>query len=174
LVLRAFGIRGRRDRRPMICFLSFKMAKDKGRPNSRRVPSITAKKRQRAPYLSWLAMRRFIKMVNHARPWALVARSYGAHPCFHDCTPSREQRHVSARGIMDDLRLVAGLRRAFLEISASTTGWCSANRGRLAAAHRPVRCGCPRFGGHRWWRSPLFPLASYSQPLLRGSIGDKT
>jgi hypothetical protein len=40
---RIFGIRGRRGRRPMICFLSFDMAKDKGRPNSRRVPSIPAK-----------------------------------------------------------------------------------------------------------------------------------
>jgi hypothetical protein len=28
LVLRAFGIRGRRGRRPMICFLPFDMAKD--------------------------------------------------------------------------------------------------------------------------------------------------
>jgi hypothetical protein len=35
LVLRAFGIRGSRGRRPMVCFLSFDMAKDpKGGPTS--------------------------------------------------------------------------------------------------------------------------------------------
>jgi hypothetical protein len=68
LVLRAFGIRGRRGRRPMICCLSFDMAKGKGRPNSRRwVPSIlrTTKGKERPPRGSRC---RFIKMVNHARP----------------------------------------------------------------------------------------------------------
>jgi hypothetical protein len=39
------------------------------------------------------------------RPWSLDVAPCGAHPCFRDCTPSREQRHVSARRIMDDLRL---------------------------------------------------------------------
>jgi hypothetical protein len=53
LVLRAFGVRGHRGRRPMICFLlSFDMAKDKGRPNSRRGPSIPAKGKERPPLVA--------------------------------------------------------------------------------------------------------------------------
>jgi hypothetical protein len=52
LVLRAFGVRSRHGRRPMTCFLSFDMAKDKGRPNSRRVPSIPAKGKKRPPLVA--------------------------------------------------------------------------------------------------------------------------
>jgi hypothetical protein len=54
LVLHALGICGRRGHHPMICFISFDLAKDKRRPNSRRVPSIPAKGKER--HLSWLAM----------------------------------------------------------------------------------------------------------------------
>jgi hypothetical protein len=36
----------------MICFLSFDLAKDKGRPKSRRVPSIPAKGKERPPLVA--------------------------------------------------------------------------------------------------------------------------
>jgi hypothetical protein len=42
-----------RGRRPMTCaFLPFDMAKDKGRPNSQRVPSIPAKGKERPPLVA--------------------------------------------------------------------------------------------------------------------------
>jgi hypothetical protein len=67
---------------------------------------------------------RFIKMINHARPWALVARPCGAHPCFRNCTPSRGSSAMCqpAGSAKDDLRLVV------VERSESAIGWCSANR----------------------------------------------
>jgi hypothetical protein len=70
LVLHAFGIRGDRGHHPiydlLTCFLSFDLAKDKGRPNSRRVPSIPAKGKERPPLVARHAGS--LKMDNHTRP----------------------------------------------------------------------------------------------------------
>jgi hypothetical protein len=131
----------------MICSLSFDLTKDKGRPNSRRgVPSIW--RRAKSAHLARGSRCRFITVLKHARPWALAARPCGAHPCFRDCTPSREQRHVLARGIMDGRR---GLRETR---SGNRLVQCKSRprSSRLAAAQRPMRCGRLPFGGHRWWR----------------------
>jgi hypothetical protein len=78
LVLRAFGIRGRRGRRPMFScafLLSFDLAKDKGWPNSRRgVPSIRRRAKSAhlvardAGSLKWSTMR-------SRRPWSLGVRA---------------------------------------------------------------------------------------------------
>jgi hypothetical protein len=99
LVLRAISTRGRRGRRPMICFLAFDLAKDKGRSNSRRVPSIPAKGEGRPPLVARDAGG-FIKMVNRSCEAVGLGRSSpcGAHPCFRTRKAMREQRHVSAAG----------------------------------------------------------------------------
>jgi hypothetical protein len=72
LLLRAFGIRGRHGRRPMVYFLSFDMAKDKGRPNSRRVPSIPAKGKERPPLVARDAGSLKWSIMRGRRPWSLV------------------------------------------------------------------------------------------------------
>jgi hypothetical protein len=130
----------------MICFLSFDMAKDKGRPTSRRVPSIPAKGKERPPRreagsLQWSSTCEAVGLAT------MVARPCGTHPCFRDCTPSREQRHVPAPA---GSWMTSGL--GLREIWISTIDWCSANRCKLAAAPLPMRCGRLRFGGHRSWR----------------------
>jgi hypothetical protein len=129
-VLRAFGICGLRGRRPMICFIFFDMAKDKGRPNSRQ----RAKGKERPPLvardagsLQW--------PIAHARPWALVARLRAvlthvfahARPCG---SSAMCQRH--------DLRLVALERSGdnrLVQCNLRQLG-C-----RSAAAQLPMRCG---------------------------------
>jgi hypothetical protein len=67
LVLRAFGIRGRRGRRPMICFLAF-LRSVEGQ-TAAQLPAgrsfDTAKGKERPPRGSRC---RFIKMANHAKP----------------------------------------------------------------------------------------------------------
>jgi hypothetical protein len=82
LVLRAIGIRGRRGRRPMICFLAFLQSGEgqrAARPNSRRgVPSIRRRAKsvhlvaRDAGSLKWPIMR-------NRRPWSLGVRATLTH-----------------------------------------------------------------------------------------------
>jgi hypothetical protein len=95
VVLRAFGIRSRRSRRPMICFLlSFDMAEDKGRPNSRRVPSIPAKGKERPPLVARDAGSLKWSIMRGRRPWSLVRAALThvfahARPCGSSAMCSR-------------------------------------------------------------------------------------
>ena len=108
-MLRAFGICGLRGRRPMICFIFFDMAKDKGRPNSRQ----RAKGKERPPLvardagsLQW--------PIAHARPWALVARLRAvlthvfahARPCGSSAMCQRHDLRLVALERSGDNRLV--------------------------------------------------------------------
>jgi hypothetical protein len=155
LVLRAFGIRGRRGRRPMIFFLAL-LRSGKGQrvaQRSRRgVPSIrrraksahlVAGSRCRFP-LKWSIMR-------SRRPWSLGVRAALTHVFAIARPEPGAAPYVPARRTMGDLRLVLAL-----EISESAIGLVQCNllplRCRCAAAQLPMRCGRLRFGGHRWWR----------------------
>jgi hypothetical protein len=144
-VLRAFGIRGRRGRRPMICFLAFLRSGEGRRTKGGPTPGgafLRYGEGQRAPAhlvardagsLKWPIMR-------SRRPWSLGARAALIH-VFAIARPAGSSARCVSPQDHDDLRLVA-LESWRDQRSESTTGcWCSAILLQPGpAAPLPLRC----------------------------------